>query len=292
MFADAYDITKSFTRPVVISTRMYDNKVDCGCGAFLVLNKDGWIVTVAHLLNSYAVYQQNLKEIAELEEKKLRIQNDGSLNLKQKQSKLRKLKPNQKWIKNHSFWWGNDNLKLKDVIIIGEADLAIGRLESFNPESIKNYPILKNPRNLRLGTSLCKLGYPFHNISATYDETLNSFRLQPGAIPIPRFPMEGIYTRNLIIGKSKSGKVDIKFLETSTPGLRGQSGGPIFDKYGNVWAIQSHTRHLPLGFSPKLMRNNKEIEENQFINVGMGVHPETLVNLLVENKIEFSLSDS
>lgn len=38
------------------------------------------------------------------------------------------------------------------------------------------------------------------------------------------------------------------FIETSTPRLRGQSGGPIFDVNGAIWAIQSQTHHLKLGF--------------------------------------------
>jgi hypothetical protein len=175
-------------------------------------------------------------------------------------------------------------------VALPEADLLVGRLEPFDPASVPTYPVIKDPSNLRLGTSLCKLGYPFHEISATFDESKNAFRLAPDALPIPRFPIEGIYTRNCFTGKS-SGKYDVKFLETSTPGLRGQSGGSIFDHKGTVWAVQSHTRHLPLGFSPKVKKNSKEVEENQFLNVGLGIHPEILVQFLNDNNIRFDISN-
>lgn len=174
--------------------------------------------------------------------------------------------------------------------MLGEADLLVGRLEPFDRTVVRNYPVLKNPQTTPVGTSLCKLGFPFHEIKATFDESTNNFTIAQGVLPLPRFPIEGIYTRNASAGKSKDGKYDIRFLETSTPGLRGQSGGPIFDVKGQIWAIQSHTRHLPLGFSPKVLKDKKEVEENQFLNVGLGVHVNVLVAFLNDNGIRFNLS--
>jgi len=169
--------------------------------------------------------------------------------------------------------------------------LAIGRLEPFNSDAITEYPILKNPSNLPHGTSLCKLGFPFHQINATYDETNGSFTLEPGSLPAPFFPIEGIFTRDIVKGKSSDGKYEIKFLETSSPGLMGQSGGPIFDSNGTVWSIQSHTEHLPLGFSPKIEKEGRIFEENQFLNVGRGIHPDILIKFLNDQGINFELSD-
>jgi len=119
------------------------------------------------------------------------------------------------------------------------------------------------------------------------------FKLARGTLPLPLFPIEGIYTRNVITGKSKDGKYQIKFLETSSPGLRGQSGGPIFDVKGTVWAVQSRTASFPLGFSPKIKQKGKgkEVEEHQFLNVGWGVHPELIVVFLKDNGVKFNLSD-
>jgi hypothetical protein len=99
-----------------------------------------------------------------------------------------------------------------------------------------------------------------------------------------------MFTRDIAAGKSADGLYDIKFLETSTPGLRGQSGGPIFDTEGRIWAIQSQTRHLPLGFSPKIKSGNKEIEENQFLNVAWGAHVETILKFLDHHSIKYTVS--
>ena len=58
-----------------------------------------------------------------------------------------------------------------------------------------------------------------------------------------------------------------------------------------MWGIQSRTHHLELGFSPKVVRNGKEIEENQFLNVGWGIHAELLMQFLTDNEIQFQMSD-
>jgi len=49
MFANAYKLASCFTQPIIISTRSFNKTVECGCGAFIVLNNEGWIITVEHL---------------------------------------------------------------------------------------------------------------------------------------------------------------------------------------------------------------------------------------------------
>lgn len=285
MFAKAYEIAASFTRPIIISMRFYDNSVECINGAFVVLNDEGWIITAAHLFEPYFAFKQHSKQVAAIEQ-------DKSLAREQKNKKLRKVVPNPRWITNISFWWSWKGVTIKDVKRLPEGDIVVGRLEPFEKAMVNAYPIIKDPsKGLTPGTSLCKLGYPFHQITASFDEEKNEFKLAPEVLPLPRFPIEGIFTRNVVGGHSKDGKYEIKFLETSSPGLRGQSGGPIFDTNGTVWAIQIRTAHLPLGFSPKAKKNDREVEEHQFLNVGLGAHPELIVAFLADNGITFKLSD-
>jgi len=292
MFANAYKLVKDFTQPVIISTRFFDKTVECGCGAFIVINNEGWIITVAHLLATHFIFQQHVKEISNYKSELQAIQQNQRLNTKQKNKRTKQLKINQKWITNFSYWWGQDGVQLKDIKHFPDVDLVCGRLEPFDPNMISIYPVLKDPTsNINIGTSLCKLGFPFHEIKASFDDAKNSFELAPGSVPLPLFPIEGIYTRNVITGRTKDEKYEIKFLETSTPGLRGQSGGPIFDINGTVWALQSRTSHFLLGFSPRVKKDGKEVEENQFLNVGWGVHPELIVAFLKDNGVKFRLSD-
>jgi len=238
------------------------------------------------------VFRQHTQEINQYKEQVKSIEQNSSLNSKQKRKKINKLRSNSKWITNHSFWWGRDGLALQgDIMGFPDGDLVAGKLNLYDSSMTKIYPVFKDPKSLRLGTSLCKLGFPFHEITSTFDDKANTFQLAPGTLPLPRFPIEGIYTRNLELKKSPDSQPVAKFLETSSPGLRGQSGGPIFDVNGTIWGIQSHTRHFPLGFSPKIKKNGEEVEENQFLNVGLGAHPESIASFLNKNNITFTLSD-
>lgn len=291
MFAKAYALASKFTHPLIVSTRLYDGTVRCGAGAFVVLNEEGWVLTAGHLWNSFVAHQQHQKEMQAHEKRVQLIESDSALTSGQKAKKLRKLKSNPKWIVNHSFWWGRTGVGAVEGHGRNDLDLAVARLEPFDPKRIKAYPTIKDPTsNMNPGTSLCKLGFPFHQIQATYDDKTGRFTLAPGTLPVPRFPIEGIYTRNCIVGKTQDGKYEMKFLETSSPGLSGQSGGPVFDVNGTVWAIQSHTTHFPLGYSLKGKKGKREIEEHQFLGVGLGVHPEVLVAFLRDNNIDFKLS--
>lgn len=78
------------------------------------------------------------------------------------------------------------------------------------------------------------------------------------------------------------------FIETSTPRLRGQSGGPIFDVNAAIWAIQSQTHHLRLGLGDN-QKHSKEVEhlKNQYLNVGWGTHSLTVTSLLAEKNLPY-----
>lgn len=292
MFAKACALVRQFMQPVIISMRFYDKTVGCNGGNFVILNEEGWIITVAHLFEALQASRKYAEEIIAFQAREKAIQEDQRLTPKQRRKSLRSIKTNPRWITNHSFWWGKDGVSLKDIKVLPEVDLAVGRLEPFDPAFVKTYPIIKNPAiNLNPGTSLCRLGFPFHELKTSFNEETGNFELPPGVLPIPLFPLEGIFTRNVLLGKSNDEKYEIKFLETSSPGLRGHSGGPIFDVNGTVWAVQSRTHHFPLGFSPKVLRDGKEVEEHQFLNVGLGIHPEVIVSFLRNNGISFKLSD-
>lgn len=276
MFSEAYKIATQYTFPILVSSRFYDGTVESGLGSFVIINSEGWVVTAAHILTGLQQHQNDYQAYIKYEQDK-NASHTSSV-------------PNPKWMINHSIWFGADHHQISQFHILKDNDLAIGKIENYNPEFVKKYPIFVNPKNICPGTSLCKLGYPFYDVQATFDAKMNSFRFDPSIFPIPTFPLDGIMTRNVLSGKSPDGKYDFKWIETSSPGLRGQSGGPTFDTLGRIWAIQSQTRHMPLGFSPKVIKDNIEIEENQFINVGIGVHVEVIMKFLTEYGVSFNVS--
>ena len=292
MFANACKLARCFTRPVVVTRRYFDGSVECGCGAFIVINEDGWILTAAHLLESSAAILRHADEIGQYYARVCDVQRDAEIDPGKKLETIGKLKTNPRWITNHAFWWGEDDATLTEVRLLAEADLAIGRLVPFDPDAVTAYPTLKHPSGLGIGEMLCKIGYPFQKIGAAYNETNGVFELESGVRSLASFPIEGIYTRTLPAGRSGDGRYEVKFLETSSPGLVGQSGGPIFDAHGIVWSVQSRTDCRPYGASATGRPRRRISGEGLYLTLGVGVHPELIVAFLKENGIGFTLSDN
>lgn len=289
MFAKAVARARQFTSPVITSSVTQGGRSQAGIGAFIHVNDEGWILTAAHIVQVYRDYDSSMKQMQKHEADVAAIHADSSLKDKEKGKRLRALgRPNPEWIRAFSLWWGKDGRQLRDVKVLPEGDLAIGRLDPFDPVDVLGYPDFKDPsKGVDSGTSLCRLGFPFHDVTPTFSNGV--FQLPPETFPIPLFPNEGILTRLVLIGKHQRG-YDVGFLETSNPGLRGQSGGPIFDREGTVWAVQSQTRHMRLGFSPPVPGGRSGEVEHQFMNVGWGTHPATVVGALAEHGIKHSLS--
>jgi hypothetical protein len=81
-----------------------------------------------------------------------------------------------------------------------------------------------------------------------------------------------------------------KFIETSTPGLRGQSGGPLFDVDGKVWGIQSRTNHYDLGFAPTVKEGGRSLMEHQFLNTSWSADIDEIVQIAVANGVSLSIA--
>jgi hypothetical protein len=287
MFANAYATAATFTKPLVISQLRHDGTCVGGAATFVIVNDEGWFLTAAHIFQEWERLDQSRVRYRKRIADEAAIQADASLLSDQKRKRVRALGAiADEDIKDFSFWWGRDAVKPEDIRVLPGADLAVGRLRPFDAAWVTGYPTFKDPaRDLRPGTSLCRLGFPFHEIKPTYDN--GRFVLPPGTFPMVFFPNEGLLTRFIEVN---AGPPRAAFLETSSPGLRGQSGGPIFDQQGTIWAIQSHTGHLPLGFNPPVPGGRPGQTEHQFLNVGRGAHPQSNVDLLTEAGARHTLS--
>jgi len=295
MFRDAYERVSKFTFPVVQIALTVAGKCTAGPAAFIVVNADGWIVTAAHVMTAGVGIVTSDREARAWEQQRDSIRADQTINAKERSKKLDALgKINKNAIRRGTCVWGGfqGSVTLRDVSILNEADLAVGRLDGFNANWVTEYPVFKDPNvNFRPGASLCKLGYPFCEMTPTFDEATSRFDLPQNQRVIPFFPIEGIFTRNITVTQPQGTQpFPMLFIETSSPGLRGQSGGPTFDTDGKIWAIQSQTRHLPLGFSPEVKHGGQTQKEHQFLNVGMGVHVQTVIGFLNQLGIQHTVA--
>jgi hypothetical protein len=290
MFKQGYEIASKFTQPLIVAYRFFNNSVESGLGTFIILNDEGWIMTAAHNLDVFFAFDQHRKEMMDYQQEIDKIKSNVQLKESEKKLLFKSIKPNGKWVTDFMIWLGTENVSIQESHIYIDHDIAFLRVDKAAVQSFTDFPKIKDPNNLKNGTSLCKLGFPFYPINATFDNNTRQFIFPPNLLPIPRFPIEGIYTRNLITGQSSDGTMDIMYIETSSPGLKGQSGGPIIDTDGNIYAVQSKNLTLPLGFTGTIEYNNKQVDEHQFINVGIGVHTYTIITLLNKHNIKHEIA--
>ena len=284
MFQKALIEAMGYTRPVVISARYKNGETESSIATSVILNDQGWLLTASHVVES----MQKLERSRTYNSKVCQIRRDTSISREEQKKKIKALgtRP-QNPVTDCSVWWGDDKWKAEFFHINKAADLAIGKLSDFDGDSVSNYPVFKNPSvNFHPGESLCKLGFPFSRITPEYDEKNGNFILPPGAIPLPLFPLEGIFTR-IIVAEGRKGN-SVQFVETSSPGLRGQSGGPTLDVKGRIWALQSKTVHYSLDFSPRPPGGKNK--EHQFIGLGVGVHSKIIIEALQKFNIRHEVS--
>jgi S1-C subfamily serine protease len=282
MFVKAIGLATGYTWPRIVSIRRPSGRVQTEVGTLVVVNPEGWFVTAAHLLSANQQAAVDRPKVEAHDQAVKAITGDAGLTVKQQREKVGRLRQDPAWITDVSYWWGRDGVTVGRVEVDPLADLAVGRFGNFDSSWVPAYPHFKSTAagDLPPGASLCRLGFPFHEVASTFDQSTGRFTLAPGTFPMPWFPNEGILTRIPQLPDPASGRI-VKFMETSSPGLRGQSGGPIFDVNGTVWGIQSRTVHLPLGFSPEqVLPDGKKVTEHQFLNVGVGSHVDEIIRLL------------
>jgi hypothetical protein len=118
-------------------------------------------------------------------------------------------------------------------------DIALLKFSNFAALGCKVFPVFgKDGGDVKQGKFLCRLGFPFPEFTNfAYDAATDAIDWNDqGRKDTPRFPIEGMVTRH-----SGPAIGVITGFELSTPGLRGQSGGPAFDVEGRVWGMQSET---------------------------------------------------
>jgi S1-C subfamily serine protease len=172
-------------------------------------------------------------------------------------------------------------------------DLAIIKFNDFNKIHYTGHAtFLKDATQIRQGNFLCRLGFPFPEFTNfKFNEVTDDIEWTTSGIQVsPRFPIEGMVTRFL----ADEGK--LTGIEMSTPGLRGQSGGPLFNSNGTVYGMQISTKHLHLGFDlvdKEILIDNKikKISDYSFIHLGQCIHVDIIKAFLAAHHITFYQQD-
>jgi len=281
MFAKAIQEVAGFTRAIHSISRNFDSQqVQRGSATLFFVNDEGYALTCKHV----AQWLSNAEEINKVYSQYLRGNKDGL------QTNQLDLKPDKTAEMRVTFVDCVDIIKNLKIHSHPEYDLALIKFEGFNKRLYKNTPrFLKETSSIHPGEMLCRLGFPFPEFS-NFQLNLEKKVLEwiaTGNARSPRFPIDGMVTRFL---GDKGGKV--YGIEMSTPGLRGQSGGPLFDSEGRIIGMQSRTKHLHLGFDIEektIIAHGKEkkVNDYSFIHLGECIHTSVIKEFLNQHQVSF-----
>lgn len=291
MFVKAIEIAANYTRPIYSISRNYGSTtIQPGTATLFFVNSDGWALTCRHVAGQLAV-GENLARKAKAFQGEL-----SSRRGTEKEKRLvKELEKKYGYTKNTTFELHNrfvdcveGNLKL-NIIEHKEYDIALVKFEDYSQLLCNTFPVFpSDTSSLQQGKLLCRLGFPFPEFTnfAYDDKTHKITWTDTGKLTTPRFPIEGMITRRLLDAEGR-----VFGFEMSTPGLRGQSGGPAFDTEGKVWGMQFATKHLDLDFDvdQEVLRKGikKHVTDSAFLHVGGCIHIDVIKAFMKDNNVVF-----
>ncbi len=292
MFIKAIETATQYTRPIHNIMRTYGGKqLLPGAATIFFVNEDGYAVTCKHVIEMLAGAENvNNQFINFKNERQATLNNPRHKQLLKGLELKYHYKAETVIQSKNSFVDSVDSMTGFTWNLHPTLDLAILKFNGYNKVHYgKPAVFLKDTETIKQGKFLCRLGFPFAEFNNyTYNQQIDDIEwTQNGIQASPIFPLEGMVTR--FLGDADNGLYGI---EMSTPGLRGQSGGPLFDQNGLVCGMQFSTKHLHLGFDlidKEIMVNTgvKKVSDYSFIHLGQCIHVNVIKSFLKENGVKF-----
>jgi len=291
MFVQAIETAINFTRPIHTISRTYGSTlIQAGASSLFFVNNEGWALTCRHVAKQIAISHKVLARKRTFEKEQLSPPAGKSKKKwKRELEKKHNLTHSETYEIYNSFMNCLEGRLNADIKIHKEIDVALIHFKNYSKLLCDKFPVfIRDDSFIKPGKSVCRLGYPFAEFT-NYEYNKDEDKIKwttEGRRDTPFFPVDGMITRRLL---GKENKV-IGF-ELSTPGLRGQSGGPAFDVDGRILGMQAATGHLDMNFDIEqdVFRagKKKNVKDYAFLHVGHCIHVAILKEFMTENGVNF-----
>jgi hypothetical protein len=291
MFVQSIENAAQFTRPIHSIIRTYaGKKIIPGAATLFFVNEEGYAITCKHVIDLLAASDNLNKQYSHFKTERDKLPKDGHYkrNLKGLELKNKYTEESIVQVKN-TFVDCVDTMSGFTWHVHPKYDLAILKFNDYKNLYYRDHAVfVKDSSTIKQGEFVCRLGFPFPEFTNfRFNEISDDIEwTKEGITSSPRFPIEGMVTRFL------ADETGLFGIELSTPGLKGQSGGPLFNKDGIVYGMQFSTKHLHLGFDiieKEIITNNKskKVSDYSFLHLGQCIHVDTIKEFLKEKNVKY-----
>lgn len=283
MFEYAIEKAGGFTRPLLYISRGYKSTVvHPGSLTMFFVNEEGCAVTNRATAEIILSSQNTNAKYNAFKQTKAQLKAEGTL----KAPVLKRLEAEYGYkdntVVNVKCHFVGCVAPIKEITchISKKYDLAIIKFKGYEQTVYNGFAVFPaEGSEAKPGKLLCRLGYPFPEFSNFIYNGLND-DIEWGdlkGITAPRFPTEGMLTRNLMSDDGLFG------FEMSNTALKGQCGGPVFDDDGIVHGMIFGTRNLNTGFEFSTSTGKKEA----FYPVSHCINAKTIKEFLKANDVKY-----
>ncbi|MDD3401096.1 MAG: serine protease [Eubacteriales bacterium] len=286
MFVDAIEKAATFTRPIYTIRRRYgDNAILKDCGTLFFVNDSGAAITAKHVAGSFPLADQLDKKYKEYLTERNNLKHDATFQFEEKLLAKRfgfqKDAITQICNSFVNCVQGEQGLTIK---VHPKYDLALIQFNDPQKYLYGGHAVFCKEAP-KVGTSVCRLGYPFPEFTNyRFNEEADRIEFtKDGKTSTPYFPVEGMITRYL------SDSDRLFAIETSTPGMIGHSGGPMFDRNGHVCGMQFATSTIrqQLNTQNGNQPDAQPITQTFEYRFGTCIHVDVITDFLRANGVKF-----
>lgn len=286
MFVNAIEKAAAYTRPIYTIRRRYpDNAIMKDCATLFFVNDKGTAITAKHIAGAFPAADQLDKKYREFITERNSLKRDATFQFEEKLLAKRSGFQRDAIIQICNSFVncvkGESGITIK---VHPKYDLAL--IQFNNPQQFlySGHAVFAKDAP-KIGTSVCRLGYPFPEFTNyRYNEQADRIEFtNEGKTSTPYFPVEGMVTRYL------SDTDRLFAIETSTPGMIGHSGGPMFDRDGRVCGMQFATSTI----KQQLNTQNPNQPDSQPVSqvfeyrFGTCIHVDVITDFLRANDVDF-----